>query len=74
VLKPSVTGEQAVLEALRDIQSTVNDQVSGYKRLRGGVWHIDALPKNATGKILRKEMTAMTSGICSLDTPHKAKL
>lgn len=66
VLKPdSSSGD--IITMLQSIHSAVDGQVSGYKKLRGGVWSIAALPKNATGKILRKEMVAMRNGLCSLD-------
>jgi acyl-CoA synthetase (AMP-forming)/AMP-acid ligase II len=74
VLKSHIEGEQAITKALREVQHTVDDQVSGYKKLRGGVWAIDALPKNHTGKILRKEMVKMTHGQCSGNNKQKAKL
>ncbi|KAK5028793.1 hypothetical protein LTS07_006172 [Exophiala sideris] len=64
VLKPQFQGKQS---ALKDIHRHVDGQVSGYKKLRGGVWEISALPKNPTGKILRKQMVAMRDGTCSLD-------
>lgn len=31
-------------------------QVSPYKRLRGGVWFVDFIPKTTTGKINRREL------------------
>lgn len=34
----------------------VNDLVAPYKQLRGGVAFIDNIPKNTTGKILRREL------------------
>ena len=74
VLKSHFRGGQAIIKALRDIQQTIDDQVSGYKKLRGGVWAVDALPKNPTGKILRKEMVKMMHGQCSMDNKQKAKL
>ncbi|CAG9948094.1 unnamed protein product [Clonostachys rosea f. rosea IK726] len=48
--------------------------VSGYKKLRGGVWEVQRLPKNATGKILRKEMAEMRAGLCSIDETIYSKL
>ncbi|KAI2620467.1 acetyl-CoA synthetase-like protein [Hypoxylon sp. NC1633] len=60
---------------LREVQEVVDGQVSGYKKLRGGVWEVEALPKNVTGKIRRKEMAAMRDGVCSLDgSSFKGKL
>lgn len=35
---------------------SVAARVSGYKRLRGGVQFVEAIPKNNTGKILRGEL------------------
>ncbi|KAL1895251.1 hypothetical protein Sste5346_005397 [Sporothrix stenoceras] len=58
-----------VKAALKDIHASIDSQVSGYKKLRGGVWQISALPKNPTGKILRKQMEKMRDGPCSLDKP-----
>ncbi|KAI6082850.1 acetyl-CoA synthetase-like protein [Hypoxylon rubiginosum] len=60
------TADQKV-QALKEVHRTVDGQVSGYKKLRGGVWAVKTLPKNATGKILRKQMTAMREGPCSLE-------
>ncbi|KAI1816842.1 AMP-binding enzyme [Poronia punctata] len=60
--------------ALRDIHRDVDREVSGYKKLRGGVWQVDHLPKNPTGKIVRKELVEMRDGPCSLDEANKAKL
>jgi acyl-coenzyme A synthetase/AMP-(fatty) acid ligase len=31
-------------------------QVSPYKRLSGGVWFVNFIPKTATGKINRREL------------------
>lgn len=31
-------------------------QVSGQKRLRGGVKFVDSIPKNSSGKILRRTL------------------
>uniref|UniRef100_A0A8D8UD43 Luciferin 4-monooxygenase n=1 Tax=Cacopsylla melanoneura TaxID=428564 RepID=A0A8D8UD43_9HEMI len=38
----------------KDIQAYVEKLVSPQKRLRGGVVFVDAIPKNASGKILRR--------------------
>ncbi len=76
VLKDTVATHSpaALRAALRDIHAAIDAQVSGYKKLRGGVWHVHALPKNPTGKILRKEMAAMRSGPSSLDAKPDTKL
>ncbi|KAI0006584.1 acetyl-CoA synthetase-like protein [Xylariaceae sp. FL0662B] len=74
VLKDHFKTADQKTKALQEIHQHVDSQVSGYKKLRGGVWYIDALPKNATGKILRKQMTERREGPCSLETAPKAKL
>ncbi|KAK2043698.1 AMP-binding enzyme [Colletotrichum somersetense] len=42
-----------------EIQKWVAEQVASYKKLRGGVVFIDAIPKNPSGKILRKDLRAL---------------
>lgn len=37
-----------------EIQTWLNPKVAHYKRLRGGIRFIDAVPKSQTGKILRR--------------------
>ncbi|CAH1791306.1 unnamed protein product [Owenia fusiformis] len=44
--KGNVTGE--------DLIQHTKDQVAPYKQLRGGIQFVEELPKNATGKILRR--------------------
>ncbi|KAI0106040.1 acetyl-CoA synthetase-like protein [Daldinia grandis] len=74
ILKDRFKTVQEKSKALKEVHQTVDGQVSGYKKLRGGVWEIKVLPKNATGKILRKQMAAMRDGVCSLEDSLKAKL
>lgn len=38
------------------IQEYVKSNVADYKRLRGGVVFLDAIPKSPSGKILRKDL------------------
>ena len=35
------------------------DRVSNQKKLRGGVRFVDEIPKNASGKILRRELKSL---------------
>ncbi|KAL4895011.1 hypothetical protein BDV59DRAFT_200269 [Aspergillus ambiguus] len=48
--------QNATADVHKSISNFVADQVSNYKRLRGGVVIIDALPKNPTGKVMKKEL------------------
>ncbi|OJJ60314.1 hypothetical protein ASPSYDRAFT_86906 [Aspergillus sydowii CBS 593.65] len=40
----------------KGIQDLVAGEVAGYKKLRGGVRFIDQLPRNPTGKMLRRQL------------------
>uniref|UniRef100_A0A7E4VAF2 AMP-binding domain-containing protein n=1 Tax=Panagrellus redivivus TaxID=6233 RepID=A0A7E4VAF2_PANRE len=42
-----------------DVHEFVNGKVAEYKRLRGGIKFVDAIPKSVTGKILRKTLADM---------------
>ena len=48
-------GRDAVSVA-KEIADLVASKVSNYKKLRGGVLIIDALPRNHTGKLLKKKL------------------
>ena len=67
ILKQYLVDERDRKNALKEIHAAVDAQVSGYKKLRGGVWEVKALPKNPTGKILRKQLKGQRSGLSSLD-------
>jgi 4-coumarate--CoA ligase len=54
------------------IESFVKERVADYKRLRGGVVFVDAIPKNASGKILKKDLRALAEK--SAHRGHRAKL
>ena len=43
-------------KALDGIRAWADNQVAGYKKLRGGVWELQNLPKTPSGKILRKDL------------------
>lgn len=45
-------------EVLGQIKNWANGQLAGYKKLRGGVFHLQSLPKTPTGKILRRLLPA----------------
>lgn len=74
ILKDHFKTAEQQKEALKQIHQDVDRAVSGYKKLRGGVWQISQLPKNPTGKILRKQLAEMRDGLCSLDETLRAKL
>jgi 4-coumarate--CoA ligase len=40
----------------QEIKDFVKSKVAGYKQLRGGVIFVEAIPKNASGKILRRQL------------------
>ena len=42
-----------------DVRNYVNEKVVHYKQLAGGVSFIDTIPRNAAGKILRKELLVL---------------
>ncbi|KAJ4357522.1 uncharacterized protein N0V89_002098 [Didymosphaeria variabile] len=67
VLKAYLVGEKERKTALVQIQTEVDEKVSGYKKLRGGVWEVVRLPRNPTGKIVRKELKGLRSGLTSLE-------
>lgn len=45
----------------RDVQAYMKDRLAGYKQLDGGVKFVDAIPKNASGKILKKDLKAIVT-------------
>ena len=49
-------GSQPTEAMAKDIMNYVAKNVTNYKKLRGGVRFVDAIPKNASGKILRREV------------------
>jgi 4-coumarate--CoA ligase len=59
--KPEEKGRQ-----LRRINKDVDLLVSGYKKLRGGVWEVDVLPRNPQTKFLRNQFKSHSTGLNSL--------
>jgi 4-coumarate--CoA ligase len=66
VLKDATATSQEKEKQLRRINKDVDSLVSGYKKLRGGVWEVNVLPRNAQTKFLRKEFKGHSTGINSL--------
>lgn len=59
-LSPKTAGlasseKQPVLD---EIRAWIDGQLAGRKKLRGGVFHLQTLPKTPTGKILRRLLPA----------------
>lgn len=53
VLRPRNTEDKTVSLDEDGVKEFVKSQVATYKRLEGGVVFVDAIPKNATGKVLK---------------------
>ncbi|KAH9988027.1 AMP binding protein [Russula vinacea] len=58
----------------RDVQLWVEVNVANHKFLRGGVVIIDAIPKSAAGKILRRELRERAKLELKTNTSYKTKL
>lgn len=52
-LKDAIQSEQRAWVS-SSIDKFLAERVSNYKRLRGGVFIVDELPRNPTGKVLKK--------------------
>ncbi|KAJ4383019.1 hypothetical protein N0V86_002246 [Didymella sp. IMI 355093] len=42
--------------AEKDVQAYMKEKLAGYKQLAGGVRFVESIPKNASGKILKKDL------------------
>ena len=51
-----INGGEEMRRVLDEVRSWVDGQVAGYKKLRGGLHHLQELPKTPSGKILRREL------------------
>ncbi|EXJ56462.1 hypothetical protein A1O7_06806 [Cladophialophora yegresii CBS 114405] len=56
VTLPPTTPASQKQRLLDDIRAWADQQVAGYKKLRGGVFELTPLPKTPSGKILRREL------------------
>ncbi|KAI9250560.1 hypothetical protein BDA99DRAFT_487840 [Phascolomyces articulosus] len=65
---PSLKADENLKKAITDY---VAKNVTGYKRLRGGVRFLDVIPKSPSGKILRRRIRELAK---EQDTPVKANL
>ncbi|CAG7721909.1 unnamed protein product [Allacma fusca] len=48
-----------------NINNYLQDKVSEYKKLKGGIEFVDSIPKSAAGKILRKDLQLLYKTKCS---------
>ena len=63
---------QEKIAALRDIQRQLDAKVSGYKKLRGGVFEVTELPRTSTGKFMRKQLGRHSTRISTFDNDVRA--
>lgn len=70
VLQPSVKADEKTNKFIYDY---VTKNVTNYKKLRGGIRFVDAIPKSPSGKILRREVKDWVKKE-QRDTPVKAHL
>ncbi|KZF26824.1 acetyl-CoA synthetase-like protein [Xylona heveae TC161] len=68
------TGVNAGKETEDEIVAWLSERVAHYKRLRGGIRFIDAVPKTLSGKILRKVLKEKAAQEEAGNAPVKAKL
>lgn len=54
-LKAEATDRDRVV---KEVLSFLNSRVSPYKKLRGGLFYLGCLPRNPTGKLLRRQLPA----------------
>lgn len=59
----AIASGQQESDLLRSISRFFADKVSSFKRLRGGIFVIGALPKNPTGKVLKKALKELNPGL-----------
>ncbi|KAF9763152.1 hypothetical protein IL306_003232 [Fusarium sp. DS 682] len=72
VLKNVGQENAAKLTQLREIHQAMDSQVAGYKKLRGGVWEVSKIVRNANSKIIRRELHSFTTGLMSKSEYGKA--
>ncbi|KIX03294.1 uncharacterized protein Z518_06846 [Rhinocladiella mackenziei CBS 650.93] len=51
--KAKTTSEKAIVDG---IHQWLNSQIANHKRLRGGLFVVEAIPKSASGKIMRRQL------------------
>lgn len=66
ILKDAAAHPDVKVEQLQQVNKDIDLLVSGYKKLRGGVWEVDILPRNAQTKFLRKQFREHRTGLSSI--------
>lgn len=75
ILKPQIKRRQDKQRVLKDIYEFLEDKVSGYKKLRGGVWEVSQLPKTGKGSVIRNRLSECCTGMSYMPQPQdRAKL
>ncbi|KAI5860242.1 acetyl-CoA synthetase-like protein [Durotheca rogersii] len=69
-----IVPDPEVKQTERDIATWMESRVVKYKRLAGGVKFVDAIPKNPSGKILRRELREQAAKEVGDRKPAAAKL
>lgn len=68
---PAANVQADGLPSLSDkVKGLVAQRAAGYKKLRGGVMFVESLPRNPTGKLLRRKLKELDDKV----TGMKAKL
>lgn len=57
-----------------EVKAYVAERLASYKRIEGGVVFVDAIPKNASGKILKRSLREQAAEELGFDGKGKAKL
>lgn len=61
VLKQGVKSQPSE-DCINGIHRWINAKVANYKRLRGGIYIVDSIPKSPSGKILRRQLREKFTG------------
>ena len=57
-----------------DLLKYFNRRVANYKQIRGGIIFRDSIPRNATGKLLRRHMRAWAERQSQTDESEKGQI
>jgi 4-coumarate--CoA ligase len=74
VLKSRALGPEERAAAAQMLSMFVADRVAHYKHLKGGIVFVDELPKNPTGKVLRRALREQANKESKRDSVAVARL